>query len=99
MAGEPGTFALADAGVHRQRRPLGLLRQQHRVGRGDVPRVVEVEIGKVGRHQRRFGQAMTGVLAGRAGNVHGGRDGIAQPGFGEVTGAGHALAQVYVNGQ
>src|SRR3569833_2310198 len=49
-------FLIGDARIHRARRRFALLRELDRALGGDVPRVIEIEIGDRARHERRVGE-------------------------------------------
>ena len=63
----------------------------------DVPRMPQVEIGEVLRHQVRVGEAVGWVFFGVAGNRAGLLDGLLDRIRGEVGGAGRSLAMAEID--
>ena len=95
--GRGGAFGVVDAGIDRTGGVLGPQGQFRRRLDVELPRVVQTEIGRIDRHERRVGEA--GVLVGRreTRDAHRlGDDGF-DSGRREVAGARVALAAVPVN--
>jgi hypothetical protein len=73
-------FGVADLLRCAERRRLAALGDADRVLGREVPRMEEIEVGKLARQQVRVGQAGRLVLGGVARDRHGGVDGLLERG-------------------
>src|SRR3569623_946017 len=91
-------FRIGDARIHRARRRFALQRELDRALGGDVPRVIEIEIGDRACHERRVGEARAIVLCGVtrdiAGRAHRLLDGLRRI----IRRAGRTLALPEIHG-
>src|SRR5690606_3788099 len=98
MRADAGALAAGDARIDRERRVLAGHREIDRGIGIDIPGMVEIEIGKFRRHQRRVGQTVARVLAGRAGDVERRVHRTADAGLTKIAGRRIALALADVDG-